>query len=331
MRRLLAILLTAAVSVGPAFAQATSPFNGVSVGAAPGCQPSGTFVLSGNGAGGCKNVTIGSGLAFDGTTLTSTGSGGSVTSVGLAAPGIFSVSGSPVTTAGTLTLGLANENANLVWAGPTTGSPAAPTFRALVTADLPAGTGTVTSVGLSAPGIFSVSGSPVTASGTLGLTLATQSANLVWAGPTSGGAASPTFRSLVDSDLPANVAFLDRNQSWTAAQREPLVTVSPSGATFTPNFDTGQSFSMTLPHASCPCTLANPSTTPVSGQVGVIQWLQDSTGGASITTWGSFYYAPGGTSTLTFTTTASHQDIWSYVAISPTEIVLLPGATDVFH
>lgn len=62
--------------------------------------------------------------------------------------------------------------------------------------------GTVTSVGLSAPNIFSVSGSPVTSSGTLALTLATQSANRVWAGPTTGSAAAPTFRALVSDDLP---------------------------------------------------------------------------------------------------------------------------------
>ena len=64
------------------------------------------------------------------------------------------------------------------------------------------GTGTVTSVGLSAPSILSVANSPVTGSGTLALSLATQSAALVFAGPTSGGAAAPTFRALALTDLP---------------------------------------------------------------------------------------------------------------------------------
>ncbi len=64
------------------------------------------------------------------------------------------------------------------------------------------GAGTVASVGLSLPAMFSVSGSPVTTSGTLAATLASQSANVVLAGPTSGGAAAPTFRSLVAGDLP---------------------------------------------------------------------------------------------------------------------------------
>lgn len=66
------------------------------------------------------------------------GSGGTVTSVGLSLPGVFSVSGSPVTTSGTLTATLANQSANTLFAGPTTGGAAAPTFRAMVSADIPA-------------------------------------------------------------------------------------------------------------------------------------------------------------------------------------------------
>lgn len=64
---------------------------------------------------------------------------GTVTSVGLSMPSIFNVSGSPVTTAGTLTASLANEVANTVFAGPSSGSDSIPTFRTLVLADLPAG------------------------------------------------------------------------------------------------------------------------------------------------------------------------------------------------
>lgn len=61
----------------------------------------------------------------------------------------------------------------------------------------------VTSVGLAAPAEFTVSGSPVTAAGTLTLSKASQAANLVWAGPTSGGASAPTFRALVAADIPS--------------------------------------------------------------------------------------------------------------------------------
>ncbi len=66
------------------------------------------------------------------------------------------------------------------------------------------GGGSVTSVGLSLPSIFSVSGSPVTTSGTLTGTLATATANTVFAGPTSGGSATPVFRALVSGDIPNN-------------------------------------------------------------------------------------------------------------------------------
>lgn len=65
------------------------------------------------------------------------------------------------------------------------------------------GSGSVTSVALSAPAFLTVSGSPITTSGTLTLTLANQSANTVFAGPTSGGAAAPTFRLLVAADIPS--------------------------------------------------------------------------------------------------------------------------------
>lgn len=64
------------------------------------------------------------------------------------------------------------------------------------------GTGTVTSVDLTMPAIFSVAGNPITTNGTLAVSLATQNANLVWAGPAAAGPATPTFRALVAADIP---------------------------------------------------------------------------------------------------------------------------------
>ena len=64
------------------------------------------------------------------------------------------------------------------------------------------GLGTVTSVGLTMPAQFTVASSPVTTSGTLAVTLNTQTANSVFAGPVSGGAAAPTFRFLSSADIP---------------------------------------------------------------------------------------------------------------------------------
>lgn len=201
---------------------------------------------------------------------------GTVTSVALSAPAIFTVGGSPVTTSGTLSFSLNSQSQNLFLASPN-GSAGTPTFRSILAADLPSisltsgvsgilpianggtgqssatnafnalspitnkadlissdgsnavrlpvgtdgfvltadsaqttglkwsavsGTGTVTSVALTVPGFLSVAGSPVTTSGTLAVTLATQTANTVFAGPAAGGAATPTFRALVAADIP---------------------------------------------------------------------------------------------------------------------------------
>jgi hypothetical protein len=62
--------------------------------------------------------------------------------------------------------------------------------------------GTVTSVGLSMPSIFTVTGSPVTTSGTLAASLISQGAHVVFAGPISG-TSTPSFRVLEASDIPA--------------------------------------------------------------------------------------------------------------------------------
>ncbi len=62
--------------------------------------------------------------------------GTAVTSVALAVPGaLLTVSGSPVTGSGTITIGLASQNANLAFAGPSSGAAAAPSFRSLVLND----------------------------------------------------------------------------------------------------------------------------------------------------------------------------------------------------
>ncbi len=68
-----------------------------------------------------------------------------------------------------------------------------------------ASSGTVTSVGLSLPDFLSVSNSPVTTTGTLTAVLSLQSPNFVFAGPTSGGALAPTFRSLVAADISSSM------------------------------------------------------------------------------------------------------------------------------
>lgn len=69
--------------------------------------------------------------------------------------------------------------------------------------------GTVTSVGLSDTSttpIYTVGGTnPVTSSGVIDITLIAQPANDIFAGPTTGANAQPTFRAMVAADLPAAV------------------------------------------------------------------------------------------------------------------------------
>lgn len=86
-----------------------------------------------NFAGAGVSVADNSGASRTDVTISAT-----VSSVGLSLPAtIFSVGGTPVTSTGTLTASLSNQAVNTVWAGPSTGSPAAPAFRALVAADIP--------------------------------------------------------------------------------------------------------------------------------------------------------------------------------------------------
>lgn len=64
------------------------------------------------------------------------------------------------------------------------------------------GPGTVTSVDMTVPSFLSVSGNPVTTSGTLAVTLATQTTNKVFAAP-NGSTGVPTFRALAAADIPS--------------------------------------------------------------------------------------------------------------------------------
>lgn len=79
------------------------------------------------------------------------------------------------------------------------------------------GAGTVNSVALTLPPIFSLTGSPITDSGTFAVTLATQNANTVFAGPTTGSAAAPTFRPLVAADIPSQSGRLIGVQIFTSS------------------------------------------------------------------------------------------------------------------
>lgn len=86
------------------------------------------------------------------------------------------------------------------------------------------------------------------------------------------------------------------------------------GATITPDFSTGNLFTVTLGGNR---TLANP-TNLVAGQSGAIFLVQDGTGSRTLS-WGSYWDFPAGTAP-TLTTTASAIDRVDYVVRSTTSI-----------
>jgi len=130
------------------------------------------------------------------------------------------------------------RNANIVYAGPGSGSAAAPTFRSLVAADIPdLAASKITSgtfgVARGGTGLNTITaGSYLVGNGTTAVTLktpaqvladigaaasghthsnyldttTTRNANIVYAGPSTGSAAAPTFRSLVAADIPSLAA-----------------------------------------------------------------------------------------------------------------------------
>jgi hypothetical protein len=102
----------------------------------------------------------------------------------------------------------------------------------------------VSSVGLSAPTIFTISGSPVTSSGTLSFSLINQLANTVFAGPSSGASATPTFRVLTSADIPtiaeSQVTGLVSDLGLKAPLASPGFTGTPTAPTATANTNTTQ-------------------------------------------------------------------------------------------
>jgi len=85
-----------------------------------------------------------------------------------------------------------------------------------------AGSGTVTSVGLTLPTIFTVTNPTVTSSGSLTATLANQTSNTVFASPANGSSGAPTFRTLSGADISNFSSKIDASTIGQASGIVPL-------------------------------------------------------------------------------------------------------------
>ena len=179
------------------------------------------------------------------TFRTAIGAGtGSVTSVAATAGTGISITGSPITTSGTLTITntAPDQVVSLTQGGTTTITGTYPNFT-ISSSD--AYTGTVTSVNTAGTvSGLTLTGGPITSSGTitLGGTLAvtpsnfaSQTANTFLAAP-NGSAGTPTFRTIVAADVPT----LNQNTTGTAANVTGTVAIANGGTgqtTATASFD----------------------------------------------------------------------------------------------
>ncbi len=138
---------------------------------------------------------------------TSTCAAANPTSVGVTGDGVLLRNintVAPISGVVTLPFSLLPQVDHTVLAGPTTGGPTSPTFRQLSCSDLSGGCTGSETVGATGDGTLLASigqQSPVMGAVTLPFALNTQSQKTVLAGPTSGGAALPTFRQLACADL----------------------------------------------------------------------------------------------------------------------------------
>ena len=160
------------------------------------------------------------------------------------------------------------------------------------------GGGTVTSVGLIAPSIFTVSGSPVTGSGTLAFSLNSEPANTFFAAP-NGSSGNPSFRLIVPADIPT----LNQNTTGTAANitatsNSTLTTLSSlslPGSQVIGNI-AGNAANITATSNSTLTTLSNLVSI---GTITTGIWNGTVTAGYSFITSGTTYTTPSGITSAT--------------------------------
>jgi hypothetical protein len=188
---------------------------------------------------------------------------GGVASVSLALPSQFAISGSPVTGTGTLTGAWNTQANNLIFAGPSTGGPLAPTFRSLVTSDFPASGVAATTYGAFNTGTGAIVVPALVVDATGRITSA--------------------------SNLSATIPMYATQGTWTKAQNVASVALS-FGNPLVTDATLGNAFHTT---ATANFVFQNP-TGLVSGGTYLWRIQQDGTGSRLISSYGTMFKFPGG-------------------------------------
>ena len=170
------------------------------------------------------------------------------------------------------------------------------------------GTGGVTSVAITtSTGILSITGSPITSSGDIVLGFATEPANTIFAGPTSGGSGTPTFRALVGADF-GSISASDLSNGVTGSGAivlgtAPTITGGALAGTFTgsPTFSGTPVFGNvpTFPAETAHFVFAGPVSGSAAPTFRALVAADIPSLPASIITSGQLSIANGGTGTAT--------------------------------
>jgi hypothetical protein len=115
--------------------------------------------------------------------------------------------------------------------------------------------------------------------------------------------------------LGINTTSLNSTKFYVSGNSASEVVTLTDGATITPDFSTGNNFTVTLGGNR---TLANPTNTTV-GQSGVLYIVQDGTGSRTLGV-GTHWHFPAGTAP-TLTTTANAVDVFAFSVRSSTSVV----------
>lgn len=194
-------------------------------------------------------------------TVTATGSGGTVTSVTVnSITPLFTTSTSNSTTTPVTSFSLISQSANQVFAGPTTGVPTAPGFRALVSTDIPALSYLTSFSSGNLTPLFTTSVATSTSTPALTYTLSNATANTIF-GNNTGSSTTPVYfvPSLTVSPFGSEgttTKVLHGNASGVFSWG--TVTINDvSGSTGTGNFVFGISPTMTNPTVGTQVTTDN--------------------------------------------------------------------------